>query len=147
MQSITQYYEQDHDRLDDLFKQFQQLKGQDRIRAGECFRQFKEGLLRHIAWEEEILFPAFDGKNGLEGMGPTEVMRREHAQIKGRLSEIDRQLCSGAESAPAEEALAATLEVHNHKEEGILYPAIDGQLSEQEVREIFSRMEQLGTPR
>ena len=146
MASIAQHYGQDHDRLEGLFKQFQQMKGQDRARAGEYFQQFKAGLLRHIAWEEEILFPVFDEKNGFEGVGPTEVMRREHAQIKGWLSEIGGRLLEEAESRSEEEALVGVLRAHNQKEEWILYPAIDGQLSDQEIRDVFSKMEQLKAP-
>jgi iron-sulfur cluster repair protein YtfE (RIC family) len=72
--SISHHYGQDHDRLDDLFRQFQALKLSDRESAGRAFQEFKAGLERHIAWEEEILFPAFENKTG-QTSGPTQVMR------------------------------------------------------------------------
>ena len=60
---------------------FKKLK--DRIMRGkECFEKFKFGLHRHIAWEEEILFPLFEEKTGMTDGGPTFVMREEHRQIK-----------------------------------------------------------------
>lgn len=44
-----------------------------------------------------------------------------------------------------EEPMTATaiLEGHNHKEEHILYPLIDQQLSDEERRDVFARMEQI----
>ena len=54
--TITAFFEQDHDRLDELFKTFQQLKRSDFAKAKEAFAAFKIGLQRHIVWEESILF-------------------------------------------------------------------------------------------
>lgn len=42
--SISQHYEADHDRLDDLFKNFQAFKQKDFPRAKEFFVGFKFGL-------------------------------------------------------------------------------------------------------
>jgi hemerythrin superfamily protein len=53
--TITAFYEQDHDRLDELFKTFQQLKRSDFPKAKEALTAFKLGLQRHIVWEEDLL--------------------------------------------------------------------------------------------
>ena len=42
--TITVFYGQDHDRLDELFKTFQQLKRSDFVKAKEAFNEFKVGL-------------------------------------------------------------------------------------------------------
>jgi len=68
-ESINEHYTEDHDRLDDLFHEFQVLKSSDRARAVHHFQEFKAGLERHIAWEEEILFPSFEKRFGHFG-GP-----------------------------------------------------------------------------
>ena len=81
-QSVSIYYGQDHDRLDDLFTKHQQLKRTDFAKAKEYFKEFKFGLQRHIVWEEDILFPLFEEKTGMRGGGPTAVMRMEHRIIK-----------------------------------------------------------------
>ena len=39
--TITAFFEQDHDRLDELFKTFQQLKRSDFPKAKESFKEFK----------------------------------------------------------------------------------------------------------
>ena len=63
--TITDYYAKDHDRLDGLFKSYQQFKRSDFPKAKEAFVGFKFGLQRHIIWEEDILFPLFEKKMGL----------------------------------------------------------------------------------
>lgn len=140
--SITGYYEADHDRLDGLFKTFQELKRTDFPKAKQAFVNFKFGLQRHIVWEEEILFPAFEGKTGMKNAGPTEVMRLEHRQIGAALEAIHQKVKhQDPECDREEEALLSLLSSHNMKEENILYPTIDRLLSMGEVGEIFNKME------
>ena len=139
--TITQHYERDHDRLDGLFKRFQALKMSNPAQARACFLEFQNGLLRHIVWEEEILFPAFEDKTGIKGMGPTEVMRMEHRQIKQLLATIAQRLREQTDTDAQEAALIETLGEHNRKEEGVLYPTIDSQLTDQERSDVFTRME------
>ncbi|TAK59351.1 MAG: hemerythrin domain-containing protein [Bacteroidetes bacterium] len=141
---VTNYYEADHDRLDELFKQFQQLKRQDMPKARELFTMFRSGLLRHIIWEEEILFPLFEQKTGMYQSGPTEVMRMEHRIIKKHLETIYTKAKADDPSTDEDEQLLLnTLVAHNHKEEQILYPAIDRSLTNGEVSSVFTTMEKV----
>jgi len=55
--TIREFYEKDHNRLDELFKTFQQLKRSHPPKAKGVFEEFKFGLERHIVWEEDLLFP------------------------------------------------------------------------------------------
>ena len=142
VQSVTTYYEADHDRLDELFQHFQISKRTDVPKAKDFFRQFKIGLQRHILWEEQILFPLFEERTGMKGMGPTEVMRREHKQIRDLLEAIHWKVqAQDPESDTEETALLEVLGAHNQKEEHILYPAIDRLLSDQQRKDVFHRME------
>ena len=79
--TITAFFEQDHDRLDELFKTFQQLKRSDFAKAKDAFKGFKFGLQRHIVWEEDLLFSLWEKKTGMTESGPTPAMRNEHRQI------------------------------------------------------------------
>lgn len=138
--SINDHYTEDHDRLDELFHQFQALKSSDRVRAAQNFREFKSGLEQHIVWEEEILFPSFERKFGPLG-GPTEVMRWEHREIRKYLDAIAAKLAQNDYDTEVEEmGLQAVLCPHNHKEESILYPMIDQVTGADERAEIFARM-------
>jgi len=144
MQAITKFMGQDHDRLDDLFREFQTLKGSDFAKAKQAFSEFKRGLQRHIVWEEEILFPLFEHQTDLQDHGPTAVMRMEHRRIKAFLEQIHDRLVKGETDAiEFEQQLVDTLTVHNKKEEAILYPWIDQSLSDQEADTTLARMRQV----
>ena len=142
--TISTTYEADHDRLDALFTSFRSLKRADFPKAKECFKQFKAGLQRHIIWEEELLFPAFEQKSGHADSGPTHVMRMEHRRIGDLLEAIhDKVKVGDLNSDVDEELLLTALSLHNQKEEGILYPAIDRLLTAEERSNIFTSMAEL----
>ncbi len=139
--TITNFFEQDHSRLDTLLKSFQATKGKDLGKAKEFFHQFNSGLKRHIIWEEEILFPIFEQKTGMVAVGPTEVMRMEHRLIKEALEEIHEKLSrQDFHSEAAEEKLVSVLSLHNQKEENVLYPTMDRILSSSEREEVLRKV-------
>jgi iron-sulfur cluster repair protein YtfE (RIC family) len=145
-QSINQHYTEDHQRLDDLFHEFTNLKASDRPAAEKSFDEFKAGLERHIVWEEEILFPAFDKKFAHLQGSPTAVMRSEHREIRKCLDAMARKLAEQNFDTDGEEArLIPALCVHNQKEEAILYPEIDRLFNGQERATMFSEMNILST--
>lgn len=140
-QSINRHYTEDHQRLDDLFHEFQELKSTDHWKAKKSFFEFKTGLERHIVWEEEILFPAFEEKLNQLRDGPTAVMRLEHQEIRRHLDTIAGKLAEeNFETEEEEQGLESVLCQHNRKEEGILYPMMDQVFSEQERDEMFLKM-------
>jgi regulator of cell morphogenesis and NO signaling len=140
-QSINQHYTEDHQHLNELFHEFQDLKATDRRRAEKTFYEFKAGLERHIVREEEILFPAFEGKFSHLQDGSTAVMRLEHREIRKYLDAITRKLPEENFETEGEEiGLETVLCPHNHKEEGILYPMMDQVFSELERAGMFSEM-------
>lgn len=142
--TITAFYEGDHDRLDELFKTFQTVKGSDFPKAQEAFKEFKIGLQRHIVWEEELLFPIWEEKTGMVEDGPTPVMRFEHDQIKQLLDAIHQKVETKNLSTEQEEhALLNLLSSHNRKEERALYPAIDNVISSDECARVFSDMKNI----
>ncbi len=142
--TISVMFEQDHDRLDRLFHTFREKKRSDLEAAKEAFKEFKFGLQRHIVWEEEILFPAWEEKTGISEGGPTMVMRREHRQIGDALEAIHAKVqAQNPESDPEEQTLLNLLGAHNVKEERILYPAIDQVTTEEERGEMYRSMEAL----
>lgn len=140
-QTISAFYEQDHDRLDGLFKTFQQMKRSDFARAKEAFKEFKFGLQRHIVWEEDLLFPLWEEKTGMADGGPTFVMRNEHRQIGQQLEAIHRKVADqNPDSDQEEQALLNLLGSHNMKEERVLYPALDQVTSAEERETVFRNM-------
>jgi regulator of cell morphogenesis and NO signaling len=142
--TISAFYEQDHDRLDELFKTFQKLKRSDFVKAKEAFKEFKFGLQRHIVWEEDVLFPLWEEKTGTSEGGPTFVMRAEHRQIGQQLEAIHGKVADqNLDSDREEQALLDLLGTHNMKEERVLYPAIDQLTSAEERETVFRNMKSI----
>jgi regulator of cell morphogenesis and NO signaling len=142
--AITEFFEQDHDRLDELFKTFQQLKRSDFPKAKEAFKGFKVGLQRHIVWEEDLLFALWEQKTGMSDSGPTPVMRNEHRQIGLQLEAIHQKVVDqNPDSDQEEQALLDLLGSHNRKEERALYPAIDKVTSPEERKTVFREMKNI----
>jgi len=139
--TITTFYEEDHDRLEELFETFQQLKRSNFAKAKEAFKEFKVGLQRHIVWEEDLLFPLWEEKTGMSEGGPTFVMRNEHRQIAQQLEAIhDKVAEQNPDSDQEEQALLNILGSHNMKEERVLYPSIDNVTSAEERETVFRNM-------
>jgi iron-sulfur cluster repair protein YtfE (RIC family) len=142
--TITAFYEQDHDRLDEFFKTFQKLKRADFAKAKEAFKEFKFGLQRHIVWEEEILFPLWEKETGITEGGATSVMRTEHRQIGQQLEAIHQKVVDqNPDSDQEEQALLNLLGSHNMKEERVLYPGIDRVTSAIDRETVFQKMESI----
>ena len=140
--TITAFYEEDHDRLDALFKTFQTTKRSDFAKARAAFKEFKVGLQRHIVWEEDLLFPLWEEKTGMSEGGPTFVMRQEHRQIGQLLESIhDKVAAQNPDSDQEEQLLMSMLGSHNMKEERVLYPSIDNVTSVAEREQVFRDME------
>lgn len=82
-------------------------------------------LRRHIHAEEEVLFPELV-KSGLTM--PVFVMKREHGQMWGLIRRLESVCASGNPTdvllEPCRE-LFKLLQIHNPKEEQILYTAVD----------------------
>jgi iron-sulfur cluster repair protein YtfE (RIC family) len=118
MNSITEHFGADHDRLDGIFTEFQSLKRTDAAAAKQKFQLFLTGLTRHIVWEEDALFPLFEERTGMKNSGPTSVMRLEHREIKRHLDEIhDKVRAADPDSDALEAELLEVLKAHNMKEE------------------------------
>ncbi|MFB6216274.1 MAG: hemerythrin domain-containing protein, partial [Candidatus Aenigmatarchaeota archaeon] len=102
----------DHDRLDEIFEIF---KGMDKTsgEARETFNRLQSGLIRHIEWEEEVLFPIFEWKSAISRGGPTEAMRTEHEQIKDLLERMDERLEEDKGTGDLERKFRRILSDHN----------------------------------
>jgi iron-sulfur cluster repair protein YtfE (RIC family) len=116
----------DHGRLDFVLADVKRLLAAGQLAlASTSFAAFRDDLERHIAAEEEVLFPAFERSSGL--VGPIHVMREEHLEIRQLMAEVAASLAGGAAGCRATPlaALTARIFAHNGKEERILYPAMD----------------------
>lgn len=127
MTPISQIMPNHHKHCDQLF-----VAAEDAVQRGDwsaadtAVARFEAQMAAHFAAEEEVLFPAFEEATGMTG-GPTEMMRYEHEQMRGLLSQLDAaRAARDADSyGGVAETLLTLLQQHNMKEENILYPMCD----------------------
>lgn len=96
------------------------------------FSRFQTLALQHFAAEESLLFPAFEKETGVR-MGPTEVMRTEHVQMRQLIGAAREALLAkdADDFSGYAETLLIMMQQHNMKEENVLYPMCDQRLREQ----------------
>ncbi len=140
MEKISEFMGKDHRRLDGLLKEFNMVVKSDMQRSKPLFHKFRAGLQRHIAWEEEVLFPVFESHTGMFSDGPTSIMRMEHHIIRELLGKIHLKIAAGQGNiTELGGKLKAVLEGHDKKEEMVLYPWFDREntLTEEERADLF----------
>ena len=141
MQSITETLSADHHRCDEIFTDTEALiSGGNWGEGGARFEDFRDAMEHHFAMEEEVLFPDLEQRSG-QSMGPTRVMRMEHAQMRELLDDmygcIERQ--ARDDFLGLSETLLVIMQQHNAKEEQILYRMADQVLGDG-VAELIERM-------
>ena len=127
MTSISEFMTHDHRACDDLFAVAEESVAKGKWeKAGEQFTAFRKETERHLAMEEETLFPAFEEKSGMAG-GPTQVMRSEHEQMRKLIDDMAQKLAAkdGDGYLGQSETLMILMQQHNMKEEQILYRMMD----------------------
>jgi len=106
---------------------------------------FKNETILHFDIEEEYLFPMLEEKSGMGSMGPTNVMRMEHAQAKSLFEKMDEAYnAKDKERAFAlGESMNILLQQHNLKEEQMLYTMMNSALAENS-QEIVEKLQNYG---
>lgn len=139
---VSDYLSSDHRRLDVLFEGLLvSIRNEKPIESQlSMFHLFKNGLLKHIYWEESYLFPLFEQHTGMT-QGPTMVMMAEHKEMQALLETIELAAIEVIDEEMLL-TLADMLEAHNTKEEQILYPAIDRLLDDDMLQKIVINMSQ-----
>ena len=142
MTTIRSFMTDDHRRCDDLFAEAEQAIGKGNLEAARAaFGHFRTSVLAHFDSEEKTLFPSFEARTGMS-MGPTQVMRMEHVQMRALLDDALEALNAGnsEEYHGVAETLLIMMQQHNMKEENVLYPMCDQHLSG-ELAPLLERLE------
>ncbi len=133
MTNIKKTMTDDHRHCDNIFVNIEKsVAAQEWDSATADFIEFSDAMERHFSAEEDFLFPAFEAKSGMT-MGPTQVMRDEHAQMRELMSAARDALASKdtEDYSGNAETLLIMMQQHNMKEENVLYPMCDDHLVEQ----------------
>ncbi len=132
MNTILNFLGSDHRACDNLFAAAEENMANSNWEHGsKLFDQFCKAMERHFAMEEGVLFPAFEAKSG-NTMGPTQVMRMEHEQMRALMRDMKAAVAGGREAdyLGLSETLNMIMQQHNLKEENMLYPMSDRVLAE-----------------
>ncbi len=129
--TISEFLQHDHERLDALLERFSNDPS-DR----EAYLEFRRGLLKHIRFEETVLFKAAQGVNNGVPIALAAKLRLDHGAIAALVvpSPTPKIIC----------ALQTVLRTHNALEEGPngAYSKCDTLLSEatEQAIEAFEKM-------
>jgi hemerythrin-like domain-containing protein len=129
MSTIAGFLGHDHKQCDALYAVAEEAAGHGDWSAAQAANaSFIASMEHHFGMEEQVLFPSFEQVAG--PMGPTQVMRHEHSQMRQLFDEMN-QAATGRDTdgyLGAAETLLILMQQHNAKEEQILYPMSDRML-------------------
>ncbi len=132
------FFSRDHARLDKLFNHCLNSRFQNCLSEVE---EFARGLIQHIIWEDEYIFPVFEQVTGMDDKGPTFVMRSDHHTIQEMLYELVLGARDGAVDLALSSALQGLLLQHNQAEENVIYDSVQSMLVEESRAELLEHME------
>ncbi len=144
MDTISDFLGTDHRHCDDLFAAAESVCGrQDWPQCGRAFGDFRQAMEQHLSMEEQVLFPSFEEASG-SAMGPTQVMRMEHEQMRELFEEMAEAVArqDAQQYLGLSETLLVLMQQHNMKEEQILYHMCDRMLGTG-TAQVLERMRQL----
>lgn len=125
---VVEFFTADHRNCDVLWAAVEAAAETGDVTATQAaFAAFDLATRRHFDMEENVLFPAFEKATGMT-TGPTRMMRMEHEQMRGLLSQIARASPDIGAIVEHGDTLLMLTQQHNMKEEGMLYPMAQGQL-------------------
>ena len=130
MDTIPSFMTAQHRHCDDSFIATESaVSASNWIQADSQWSIFTTDLESHLQQEETILFPAFEQATGMM-MGPTQVMRAEHAQMRQLVAEMTQALSAQNKDQflGLSETLMILMQQHNMKEEQMLYPMTQAHL-------------------
>lgn len=144
MDNISDTFAHDHKQCDGLFAEAESaVSTGEWSKAAELHGEFQSRMMRHMDIEEQVLFPAIEERAG-GAIGPTQVMRSEHEEMRNLLARMEQSIAArdGDDFLGLSETLLILMQQHNLKEEEVLYPMADQMLGAEAAR-VLERMEKL----
>jgi regulator of cell morphogenesis and NO signaling len=142
MKMISEYMRTDHQALFKLFDEFRAINNKDPKKAKKLFSEFASGLRKHMACEEQVLFPLFEEKTQTRSLNSssTSLLRQDHLKIRDILNAMEADLGNHAKTGELKKQLAAILSDHEKTETSIIYPWLDQVIEEDAARIIIAGM-------
>ena len=135
MSTIKEYLTNDHRKCDEIFAAMEDKASNSLSDAKELTSEFINDMERHFQMEERVMFAEFETKTGMT-QGPTAMMRQEHTQMRGLMSQLleSIELDNKDKFFGLTETLMILLQQHNMKEEQMLYSMAQQHLSAESDR-------------
>lgn len=148
-QNATALLKADHEKVDQLFQQYEEADGQVQ-KQKTIIEQVCKELEVHAAIEEEIFYPAMR-KIGKEGQELISEAVEEHQSIKDAVNHLKGANPNDADYESTVEELMECVSHHVEEEEGEMFPEAEQQLGRELTRlgeQMQQRKQQLtGSPR
>ena len=135
MSTIKEYLTNDHRKCDEIFAAMEDKASKSLESAKEITAEFVADMEHHFQMEERVMFLEFEQKTGMT-QGPTEMMRQEHAQMRGLMQQLPAAIDANNKDKffGLTETLMILLQQHNMKEEQMLYNMAQQHLSAESDR-------------
>ena len=130
MNTIPSYMTSRHRHCDESFIEAESaVATKDWPVATIAWQVFSDDFEHHLNQEEQVLFPAFEHATGMT-MGPTQVKRGEHVQMRQLVNQMTQSLSQQAQATylGLSETMMMLMQQHNMKEEQMLYPMTQSNL-------------------
>lgn len=138
----------DHQRLDGRLSALEAAIGARSGEASDALKRFSAGLMRHMTWENEVLFPAVRGLATPAQRRSIESLEIDHERLRETLEALEASLAAADFGAAREQGtwLRALLQGHNYDEEHGVYEEADRLLSPAERRRLADQFRALSPP-
>jgi len=141
-EKATTMLKEDHDRVRDLFKRYDDLGERAHVEKGRIAAEVSRELDVHAQLEEKIFYPAC-----MKGEKDAEKIVREsfeeHKIVKTLLAEIDRLSPSDEQFDAKMTVLKENVEHHAKEEEDDLFPEAEDLLGDDQLRRLGGEMKDL----
>jgi hemerythrin superfamily protein len=138
-----QLLKEDHQKVSGLFQQLEPTTERAEKTRTELFTKLNEELSIHAQIEETIFYPAI--KQAAETREIVLEGFEEHHVVKMLLKELEAMPVDTEEWAAKLKVLQENVEHHVEEEEGEMFPKSREVLSEDEINQLGTRMEELKT--
>lgn len=140
--NISEHMTAEHKHCDDFYLEAEKAATEnDWNTTRQAYLKFCQSMEQHFEMEEMVLFPEIEQAMGSD-MGPTQVMRLEHEQMRSltdsTLKALDTE--DQDEFLGEAETLLIFMQQHNAKEEMMLYPIADQFLASQ-AEQVIQKMQ------
>ena len=133
--NVIQLLTSDHEKISSLFNRIEEAEGFKAKR--DLFMLVKAELEIHAQAEEEIFYPAFEGKAGFEEL--LENSYEDHQEVKDLLADLleDNQIEDFQDNL---DELIACVEDHVEEEEDVFFPRAKSSLDQTELSQLAERI-------